>query len=143
MDEQDILTRAWQENLASMRQMDAQRTTLSNIIFVIAAAATGLLIKHDTTSVGWQAALALLIIGVFGIIAVLKLYERHQLYKTRAEACLQEVSQGTFDLLKDTETVHEKEHKFLSGQKLYELWVMLHVLIALVGACVLVRILFF
>ena len=89
--------------------------------------------RGDHDFVGCYAAASLLSLGVFGIIIVCKLYERHQLYKSTADACLQEASQSAFDLLKSAEKLHNKEHRFRSFLQLYQVRLILHAFIAVVG----------
>ncbi len=130
MDEKDLISQVWEQTSADMRQMDAQRNTLSNIILVLDVALIGVLARTDTAPYAIFMALLLLLLGVFGILTVAKYYERYKYYKNRAEALLKELSslveKGVQSILSEADVSHDALFQLRTSFKVYRVWYIVH-----------------
>ena len=132
MDEQDVIRQVWEQSSSDMRQMDAQRTTLSNIILVLDVALIGVLARPDAAPYTIFMALLLLFLGVFGIFTIRKYYERYKYYKNRAEALLKKLSSlvgmDVQSILSEADVSHNASFSLLKSFKVYHVWYIVHVL---------------
>lgn len=144
MDRDDFLIRLYEEQVREMRHMDAQRTTISNAIFLLSVAVTGYVIKVESGSELFFLSIAVVVIGIYGLFSVTKLYERYHYYKERALKLANEIDatiEGSkvMPLLEEADEVHQQKHYILIGFKLFKLWWFLHAFIVLVGIVLCVK----
>jgi hypothetical protein len=144
----DILTSIMEQQFSQAKQSEDQRANMTNIIVLIAAAIQGGLTQTGFTKNSLPLTITLIIIGIFGVIASAKLYERfryhydvvrqirqrlEELYPdTTIKACLDAAWQG-----------HVKKYPITSTKiRLYVVWSTLHILIATLGVAYTLIILF-
>lgn len=136
MDKQDLLVNSLEQNASDMRQMDAQRTTLSNIILILDVALIGVLTRTETLTYRPFLSTVLLLLAVFGIFSVSKYYERYKYYKNRAETLLRELASmldiNIPDILEKADREHSQRYPFRVSFKVYRVWYLIH-LFALLG----------
>jgi len=138
MDREEFLIKLYEEQIREMRQMDAQRTTISNSIFLLSVAITGYVIKSQTGNELFFLSLTVVMMGLYGLFSVTKLYERYHYYKERAKRISKEIDasidgNNVLPLLDEADNVHQTKHHSLVRFKLYKLWWYLHVFILIMG----------
>lgn len=135
----EILIHLMEQQLSLAKQSEDQRTNITNIVVLITAAIQGALTQTGFTKNALPLTFTLIIIGLFGIIATTKLYERFRYHyevmrqirkkletlhpDTTIEACL--------DL---AWREHITKYPAISRRiRLYVVWSTLHAFIVLLG----------
>ncbi len=138
-DTAEILIHVMEQQLSQAKQSEDQRSTITNIIVLIAVAIQGGLTQTGFTKNALPLTITLIITGIFGVIATAKLYERFRYHyevmrqirkklealypDTTIRACLDAAWQE-----------HIKKHPVISTKiRLYMVWSTLHTLIAVLG----------
>ena len=86
MDEQiEILLHEADVNWAKNKQQEDQRAAITGLIVVIASAIQGGLTQTGFTKNALPLTITLIVLGLFGILACAKLYERAKLHSDRAK----------------------------------------------------------
>ncbi len=136
MDREELIVTVWEQVSADMRQMDAQRPTLSTIILVLDVALIGVLTRPDAAPYTAFLAVVLFLLGIFGVFSVAKYYERYKYYKNRAESLLHELSSiagcDVPGILRAADEAHVTAFPFRASFKVYRVWYYIH-FIAIVG----------
>ena len=148
-DTTDFLLAEAGENWAQARQSEDQRAVISNLIVIIASVIHGVLTQTGFTRSALPLTLLLILLGLYGIVASAKLYERHQFHIHRARKLRQQLEELHPDahVRKTLDTANEEhwsKYPFLSQRiRLNGVWLGLHILIMLLGitytAIILVR----
>jgi Helix-turn-helix domain len=133
-----ILLRLWQEQRNQARQCENHRAMLSSmIVLACTAAAAGSLAVHsariDVCLDG-----AIVALGIFGALACHKYYERHQMHMTEAQALRRQLSSlrprlGIESGWRDARAEHHSRYPVVYQVRLHQLWVAIHLIVALVG----------
>src|SRR5947199_10838619 len=132
----DFLLAELQENWAQARQSEDQRAVVSNLIIVIASVIHSILTQTGFTKSALPLTLLLILIGVYGIVASAKLYERHQFHIRRSQKLRLRLDELHPDAhvrktLDEANEEHWSKHPFLSQRiRLHVVWLALHFLIA-------------
>ena len=145
-DVKDALLTYLQEQYSQLRHYETQRSTVSNLLVIIAAAILAFVtFDKALTHADLPLTILLLVIGVFGAAFCLKYYERCTKYYHRIQTCRYRLDQHLFETTRLLETVrteadqeHAKEHPAFHGGKLswvkvYRLWIIFHLFVALLG----------
>lgn len=137
-DTSEVLLKFFDEDWRQVRQSENQRTAFSNIVLVIASAVLGFLTQYGLSRNTLPLAALLIVLGLFGGIASMKLYERSRLHMELAWAWrgrLQELhpDMDLDRLLGEVEEVHRKRFKRLFGIRLHNVWLALDLGIAAAG----------
>ncbi|GCE12267.1 hypothetical protein [Tengunoibacter tsumagoiensis] len=137
-DTTDILISAADREFGQARQSEDQRATLTGIILVVASAIQGGLTQTGLDKSALPLTIMLIILGLFGILASLKLYERARrhtraafLFRQRLEELFPETQLS--QVIEKTRQQQQKEFPILRNVRLYMLWIALHGLIAGLG----------
>ena len=144
----DFLLAEAQENWAQARQSEDQRAVISNLIIIIATVIHGVLTQTGFTKNALPLTILLIFLGLYGIVASAKLYERHQFHIHRARKLRLRLDELHPDAqVKKTLDEASKEHwanyPFLSQRiRLHIVWLTLHTLIATLGVIYTIIILF-
>ena len=123
----DIVLNEIDRQWSQAKQSEDQRATLSNFIVLIAVAAQGYIIDKDFPKRALVVAVVLMCLGLFGVVATAKYYERFRMSMTRVGR-LREKLDGLFpDLKLDvTEALADRRHHsrypYLSAVRLHLLW---------------------
>ena len=135
----EILLHMMEQQLLQAKQSEDQRSNLTNIIFLIAATIQGVLTQTGCAKNALPLTITLIIIGVFGVVATAKLYERFRYHyevmrqmrkqletlhpDTAIRACLDAAWQE-----------HIKKYPITSTKvRLHIIWAILHILIIALG----------
>jgi hypothetical protein len=135
----EILVHIMEQQLSQAKQSEDQRANITNTIVLIAAAIQGGLTQTGFTKNALPLTIILIVIGVFGIVATVKLYER---FRYHYEVTRQ-VRQKLETLVPDTAIracmdaawqEHKKKHPVTATKiRLYAIWSALHILIVVLG----------
>ena len=135
----EFLMRMAEENWTQARHSEDQRATITNLIVVIASIDQGALTQTGFTKSSLPLTILLIILGIYGMIASAKLYERyrHHIYRAgRLRERLDELCPDAqvSERLKAADARHAAKHPILSGKiHLHSIWLGLHILIAALG----------
>jgi hypothetical protein len=107
------------------------------VVLACTAAATGNLAVHSVR-IDLCLAGAIVALGIFGALACHKYYERHQMHMTEAQALRGQLSSlrprlGIESGWRDARAEHHSRFPVLYRVRLHQLWVAVHLIVALVG----------
>jgi hypothetical protein len=136
----DILLAYSKEEWEQRRQSENQRATMTNFILTIASAVTVLILNNGLTMNSLPLSILLTLLGIFGAVAVAKLYERGEFHIERTKAWRERIN----ELCPEAELlIRQKQgnanHAIKFGKtireriRLHTLWGNLNIAIALLG----------
>lgn len=127
----------WKEHREQFRQCETQRSTLTNLLLVVTAALSGLIVQQKFTLNVIPLCIFVAMTGVYGAVAVAKYYERASYHLTQARALTRNLADlgvlGPEDGLDRARLAHYDNFPRLHRIRLHLLWVGLHLAIALYG----------
>lgn len=135
----EILSHEADINWAKTKQHEDQRAAITGLIVVIASAIQGGLTQTGLTKSALLLTTTLLFLGIFGMLACAKLYERAKLHSNRANHIRKRLEELHPTLQVQTLLdASDKEHYLKYGViaikiRLYAIWITLHAMIALLG----------
>jgi hypothetical protein len=135
----EILIRVMEQQLLQAKQSEDQRSNITSIIVLIAAAIQGVLTQTGFTKNSLPLTITLIVIGIFGVVATAKLYERfryHYEVMRQIRKKLEELNpDATIRACMDAAwQEHIKNHTLIPTRiRLYMVWLTLHILIAALG----------
>jgi hypothetical protein len=135
----EILTNVMEQQFSQARQSEDQRSNLTGIIVLIAAAIQGGLSQAGLTRNSLLLTITLIIIGVFGMIATMKLYERFRYHYEVVRQIRKKLEElhpdSTIRICLDAAwQEHVKRYPVISTKiRLHVVWLVLHILIAALG----------
>ncbi len=134
----DILINAADREFGQAKQSEDQRSNLTGLIVVVASAIQGGLTQTGLNKSALPLTIMLIVLGIFGIIASIKLYERfrrHVRYGFFIRKRLEELHPDTqlSAMLEITRKEQQAEFPVLRGIRLYLIWLMLHGMIMVLG----------
>lgn len=111
---------------------------MTNFVLLVAAAAFAFATQLDSRADAWIVGVPLFIVGLFGMTASAKFYERFRLHSDQArrlsEVLRDETGVPSLDeLLEPVRRRHRVEYPVLEKIRLHLVWAGLHGLIALAG----------
>lgn len=134
----DILINAADREFGQAKQSEDQRANITGLLVIIASAIQGGLTQTGLNKNALPLTLMLIILGIFGILASLKLYERARrhtrlafLIRERLEELHPETNLS--QLLKITRKEQQASFPILRKIRLYIIWVTFHGMIMLLG----------
>jgi uncharacterized membrane protein YbhN (UPF0104 family) len=132
----DVLLHFIEENWTQARQHENQRATISNLIIIIAAALSGVVTQTGFKKNSLPLTILLIILGMYGVIATAKLYERGEYHMNRSRELSRRLNELCPDAqinqrLTDAGIEHQRNHKVLS--KFKRIWLGLPILIVALG----------
>lgn len=146
MPDETILLAIYKENADQARQHELFRQTITTLVGGITGAVIGLLSLKDTLLILRSPLLPvagsfLAIIGIFGLIASMKHYERHQLHIQRMRGLRNELEQlptnSTTGRLTSINTaanaIHNPRFPILHKTELNKVWNTFHLLVIALG----------
>ncbi|SRR6266496_1833070 len=140
MDEQTkILLHEADVNWAKTKQHEDQRAAITGLIVVIASAIQGGLTQIGFTKSALPLTMTLIVLGLFGILASAKLYERAKLHSDRAKRLRKRIDElhpplQAQALLDSSDEEHYLKYGILATKiRLHAIWLTLHSMIALLG----------
>ena len=134
----DILINAADREFGQAKQSEDQRSNLTGLIVVVASAIQGGLTQTGLNKSALPLTIMLIVLGIFGIVASIKLYERfrrHVRYGFLIRKRLEELHPDTqlSAMLEITRKEQQAEFPVLRGIRLYLIWLMLHGMIMVLG----------
>ena len=144
-DVKEVLLRLIQEYFSQIRHYDTQRSTISNLLVIVSAAILAF-VTYDKafTKSDLPLTVLLFLIGLFGAGSCLKYYERAAFNSGRFRSYREKLDEVLFDsklirvLREEADKQHNKDFHMLregtlSWVKVHRLWIIFHLLIALLG----------
>jgi hypothetical protein len=147
-DEVDVLLKMWQEQRDQARQQENQRSTMTNLVLVVAAAGFGFLAKYGIRDAKMLLVTGpLTVLGAYGAISCAKFYERYHLHIAGALALKNRLDETYPQLRLEADrsaahAEHQRKHPVLWRVRLNKLWIGLHGGIAAVGAILSILVIF-
>ena len=135
----DILMFEMEESWRQARQAEDQRANITNLIVIIASIIQGALTQTGFHKDALPLTILLIILGIYGALASIKLYERFKMNVNRVgefERRLNELcpEAQVKKILKTADLDHNTKHPLLSKKiRLRHIWIGLHILIAVLG----------
>ena len=135
----ELLWRFYQEHCAWERHHEAQRSSATNLILVIAAAVLSVVTINKSIDMSdLPLTIFLVVLGLFGSILSLKQYERFARHQTLAGsyrgAIDQEIPEARILVLRsEAERGHTHDYRGIQGWRLHWLWIGIHLAVALAG----------
>jgi hypothetical protein len=138
-DPHDLVLAYWAEHRTQLRQCETQRSVLTNYILVIVAALTGLIVQQQVQPSTLPLSILIVLIGLYGALAVAKYHERADYHLTQARALTRTLIDA--GALPDHSTplelarqAHHARYPRLQRLRLHRLWTGMHLAIAAYGA---------
>ncbi|MFD5123632.1 hypothetical protein [Streptomyces sp. NPDC058385] len=132
----------WKEHREQLRQCETQRSTLTNLLLVITAALSALIVQQKFTLNVMPLCLFVAMTGAYGAVAVSKYYERASYHLAQARALTRDLVElgalGSDEGLVRAREAHYRRFPRLHRIRLHRLWVALHLAIAGYGLSLLV-----
>jgi hypothetical protein len=136
---EDAVLAYWKEHREQLRQSENQRAVLTNFVLVIVAGISGFVVQQHFSLRTLPLSVLVVIIGLYGALAVAKYHERASYHLSQARALTRVlVESGALvdsrDLLDEVRQAHYAEYPRLGRLRLNWLWIGLHLGIAVYGA---------
>ncbi|MFD8581461.1 hypothetical protein [Streptomyces californicus] len=127
----------WKEHREQLRQCETQRSTLTNLLIVVTAALSALIVQQEFTLNAMPLCFFDVLAGAYGAVAVSKYYERasHHLFQTRAltRTLVEQGVLGSDEELIRARVEHYRRFPRMHRVRLHRLWLYLHLAIVLYG----------
>ena len=142
-----FLLRTLEENWILARQAEDKRAVIAHVNIIAITVASGILALVGFKKNALPLTFLLVILGIYGIFATAKLYERSQYHIQRARKLRAKLDKLYPDaqiemLQKSAENEHRILYPRMMNVRLNIIWLSLHVLIAVLGAAYTIIILF-
>lgn len=136
-----------EENWILARQAEDKRAVIAHVNIIAITVASGILVLIGFKKNALLLSILLVILGIYGILATAKLYERSQYHIHRARKLRAKLDELYPDaqverLQKSAENEHRMRYPRLMNVRLNTIWLSLHILIAVLGAVYTIMILF-
>jgi len=137
-DDADVLLKIVEDQLINARNTELQRATITNFVIVISAAIIGFFATKGVNQNSLPLAIFLVLLGVYGAIFCLKLYERWHLNVKLAKRWRDRIAElhpeARIDELRgEAIKEHEREYPILHKIRVHHLWIIFNILIAIIG----------
>ncbi len=135
----DALKTIMERNYDQSKVVEEQRTAMTGIVVVIASAIQGALTQTGLNKSSLPLTLMLIILGVFGSLATIKLYERFSFHIHRCDTLRIRLDElypeaHIMKILNTSDSEHEVIHPIIGVKiRLHRIWLILHILIATLG----------
>jgi hypothetical protein len=127
----------WKEHREQLRQCETQRATLTNLLIVITAALSALIVQQHFSLNVIPLCIFIMLAGLYGAVAVSKYYERASYHLSQARALTKDLVElgvlGTDERLVQARADHYCAFPRLHRIRLHSLWVVLHLAIMIYG----------
>ncbi|MFG3095567.1 hypothetical protein [Streptomyces sp. NPDC048202] len=129
----------WKEHREQLRQCETQRSTLTNLLLVVTAALSALIVQQKFSTYVMPLCLFVAMAGGYGAVAVSKYFERASYHLSQARALTKDLVElgvlGSDEGLAHARTDHYRRFPRLHRIRLHRLWVTLHLAITVYGIC--------
>lgn len=126
--ETEVLIKFWEEQWSQARQSEDQRSTMANFLISIFTVGIGFIINSGfALGITIPVSIFLIIIGLFGYLFSLKLFERWRLHEQRAIKWSEQIDRlnpdaKLLELFWEVHEVHKSNHPKMTKVRLYRLW---------------------
>ncbi|MFE4611546.1 hypothetical protein ACFRK5_24850 [Streptomyces niveus] len=131
----------WKEHREQLRQCETQRSTLTNLVIIVTAALSALIVQQKFTVNVMPLCIFVALAGVYGAVAVSKYYERASYHLSQARALTRDLVErgvlGSDQRLVQARAEHYRSFPRLRRIRLHRMWVILHLAIVLYGVSLL------
>lgn len=141
----DVWVRMYEEQIRHVRHHEALRSSSTNFVIVISAAVLGLFAADMISEWGWLLALFVVVINVHGLLMGLMHYERSRLHHAVADRYREVISESCKvggheinELRRAARREHFGHSRLPRWLRVYRLWCGLHILLAALGALLLI-----
>ena len=135
-DARDYLLTKYREHNSQARQHENLRAMATNFIIAIAGAVL-VFVRDQDPEIRATAGIFLLVIGTFGALMSYKHYERfryHKRYAREIDKRLREREPAdNLEHIDEIESRHKERFGWIARTRLYQLWVFVHLFVALLG----------
>lgn len=132
----------WKEHREQLRQSETQRSTLTNLLIIITAALSALIVQQHFSLYVLPLCVFVTVAGLYGALAVAKYYERASYHLSQARALTKDLIEsgalGTDERLVKARANHYRVFPWMHRIRLHVLWVILHLIISFYGLSLLV-----
>ncbi len=134
----DILINAADREFGQAKQSEDQRANITGLVVVVASAIQGGLTQTGINKNALPLTIMLIVLGIFGVLASMKLYERARRHLRLGFLIRQKLEELHPDtqlslLLETTRKEQQEEFPVLRSIRLYIIWTILHCLIMVLG----------
>jgi len=140
-DDVDVLLKLCEEQWTQCRQLETQRTMVTNFVITVTAAILAFISHKGFVPASIPLGVFLFFLGLYGAVTSEKLYERWQFNVNRAQNWCQRINELKPDAhLLELKSVADEGHRHvLQHIHLHWLWACLHLSISAIGlACIIV-----
>jgi hypothetical protein len=127
----------WKEHREQLRQCETQRSTLTNLLLVITAALSALIVQQRFSPHVMPLCVFVVLAGLYGAVAVSKYYERASYHLSQARALTKDLVEhgvlGSDARIAEARADHYRTFPRMYRIRLHRLWVVLHFAIVLYG----------
>lgn len=141
----EIWVRMYEEQIRHVRHHETLRSASTNIAVVVSAAVLGLLVSGLTAEQQWLLSSFLILLNIYGLAMSVKHYERsrlHQAVSGKYRDVISERSKFDGKAINELRCHARREHQtryfLVRNVRAYWMWCGLHVLLALLGAGLLI-----
>lgn len=138
--EVEILLAYSQEDWEQRRQSENQRATITNFIITIASAILIYIVEKGLSTQQLPLTIFLIPLGIFGAVAVSKLYERGEYHMASTQAWRKRVDElypkaQLLNLRNQAKEAHAKKFGMVIREwvRLHSIWASINLVIALIG----------
>lgn len=137
-DDTQVLLKLHELQWDGIKQAEALRSQVANLILLIASVVYGFIGQHGLTGDMLPLTLLLIGLGIYGIVISEKLYERWWFWRRRTEILEKKIDSmhpgaEIIKLWQDVDASQAKAYPRMSRVRLHYLWIALHLGIALSG----------
>ena len=135
----DVITFLMDKDFELMKQSDNQRTSITGIILIIASAIQGGLTQTGFVKSALVLTILLIILGLFGTIAILKLYENAISYYERYRKFREQLDElcpeaNIMITILDAKNDYKLKYSLVSKRiHRHQIWAGLHMSIIIIG----------
>ncbi|MBV8694711.1 MAG: hypothetical protein JO125_05740 [Chloroflexi bacterium] len=134
----EFLMGCMQENWLHARLCEEKRATTANLVIVLATAVQAMLLLTGINRKALALTMLLMVLGLYGLLASAKLYERSQFHIRRARRLRARLDELLPDAqVQPLQSIAEEEHTahypVLSQVRLNTIWLGMHLLVVILG----------
>lgn len=137
----DILVQLYTDYWAQIRHLEDQRVAITNFILVVVSILVGFITQSSLTVTALPMTVFLAVLGIYGMLATLKLSERLRLHLAIASAWRKRIDELNPDahilsLRQEVLEQHQQKSGILFNLHVHVIWVTLHFLVFLAGTII-------
>lgn len=127
----DVLLEFCRKSWDEVRHLEEQRVAIANLVILVSSAIVGLAMTREMTDELFPLSLVLLLVGVYGLAATAKLYERYLFELSRFSHFIARLSElhpsaQLLELRGAADSDHRAKRLWMSRVPLNQIWLGLH-----------------